>query len=57
MVPEAHITAFTSAVLALDDVVAISSPECTSCEYLKPTMNDRLEFTLYEKEETLKSTC
>jgi hypothetical protein len=48
------VAALTSAVLAPNDFVVISSPECTSCEYSEPTMNDRLEFTLYEKEETPK---
>ena len=46
----------TSAILTPNDFVVISSPECTSCEYSEPAMNDRLEFTLYEKEDTPKST-
>ena len=45
-----------STVLAPDECVAISSPECTSCEYLELTMNDRLKFILDEKEDALKST-
>jgi len=51
------VAALTSAILAPNDCVAISSPECTRCEYSEPTMNDRLEFILYEKEETPKSTA
>jgi len=48
--------ALTSAILAPNDCVAISSPECTNCDYYEPTMNDRLEFILYEKEDMPKST-
>jgi hypothetical protein len=46
----------TSAILAPNDCVTISSPECTNCEYSEPIMNDRLDFVLHEKEETPKST-
>ena len=46
----------TSAILAPRDFVAISSPECTSCEYSEPSIDDKLEFVLYEKEDTPKST-
>ena len=51
------VVSLTSAILAPDDFLAISSPECTSCEYVEPTMNDRLQFMLYEKGDTPKSTC
>ena len=51
------VAASTSAILAPHDFVAISSPECTSCEYSEPSVDDRLEFVLYEKEDTPKSTC
>ena len=51
-----RVAALTSAILAPNDCVAISSPECTSCEYLEPTMNDKLEVILYEKEKIPKST-
>ena len=50
------VAALTSAILAPDDCVAISSPECTSCEYSEPIINDSLEFILYEKEAAEKST-
>jgi predicted RNA-binding Zn-ribbon protein involved in translation (DUF1610 family) len=36
--------------------VAISSPECTSCEYSELSIDDRLYFVLYEKEDTQTST-
>src|SRR5882672_12521667 len=49
--------ALASAILAPHDCVAISSPECTNCEYSEPYINDRLELVLYEKENTPKSTC
>ncbi len=51
------IAALASAILAPHDCVVISSPECTNCEYSEPYINDRLEFVLYEKEDTPKSTC
>src|SRR5882762_10474945 len=51
------VAALTSAILAPHDFVAISSPECTSCEHSEPSIDDRLEFVLYEKEDTPKSTC
>jgi len=50
------VTTLTSAILAPNDCVAISSPECTNCEYSEPITNDRLDFVLHEKEETPKST-
>jgi len=51
------VAALTSAILAPHDTVAISSPECTNCEYSEPSVDDRLEFVLYEKEDIPKSTC
>jgi hypothetical protein len=48
--------ALTSTILAPHDFVAISSPVCTSCEYSEPSIDDRLEFVLHEKEDTPKST-
>src|ERR1700733_11403718 len=51
------VVALTSAILAPHDFVAISSPECTSCEYSESSIDDRLEFVLYEKEDTPKSAC
>ena len=51
------VAALISAILSPHDFVAISSPECTNCEYSKPPINDRLEFVLYEKEDMPKSTC
>jgi hypothetical protein len=50
------VAALTSAILAPNDFVAISSPECTNCEYSEPIMNDRLDFVLHEKVEMPKST-
>jgi hypothetical protein len=50
------VAALTSAILAPQNFVSISSPECTNCEYSKPSIDDRLEFVLYEKEDTPKST-
>ena len=41
------VAALTSAIFAPNDCVAISNPECISCEYSELTMNDRLEFILY----------
>ncbi|KIM77344.1 hypothetical protein PILCRDRAFT_76841 [Piloderma croceum F 1598] len=51
------VTALTSAILAPYDTVAILSPEYTNCEYSEPSVDDRLEFVLYEKEDMPKSTC
>ena len=45
------------AILAPHHLVAVSSPECTNCDYSEPIMDDRLEFILYEKAVTPKSTC
>jgi hypothetical protein len=50
------VVALTSAILAPHNFVAISSPVCTSCEYSGPSIDDRLEFVLHEKEDTSKST-
>src|SRR6202789_702409 len=50
------ISAFASAILAPQKFVAISSPECTNCEYSESSIDDRLYFVLYEKEDTPKST-
>ena len=51
------VAALTSAILAPHDAVAISSPECTNCEYSEPSVDDRLKFVLYKKEDMPKSTC
>jgi hypothetical protein len=51
------VATLTSAILAPHDFVVISSPECTNCEYSEPSINDRLEFVLYEKENMPKSIC
>ena len=50
------VAALTSAILAPHDTVAILSPKCTNCEYSEPSVDDRLEFVLYEKEYMPKST-
>jgi hypothetical protein len=50
------VSALASAILASQNFVAISSPECTNCEYSEASIDDRLDFVLYEKEDTLKST-
>ena len=49
------VTALASALLAPHDFVAISSPECTNCEYSEPPINDRLVFVLYEINDIQKS--
>ena len=51
------VAALTSAILAPQNFVAISSPECTNCEYSEPSIDDKLEYMLYERENTPKSTC
>jgi len=51
------VAALTSAILAPHDTVAISSPECTNCEYSEPSVDDRLEFVLCKKEDIPKSTA
>ena len=50
------VSALASAILAPQNFVAISSPECTNCEYSEASIDDRLDFVLYEKEDTPKST-
>jgi len=50
------VSALTSTIFASQNFVAISSPECTSCEYSEASIDDRLGFVLYEKEDTPKST-
>ena len=52
MEPEAQ--ALASAILAPQNFVAISSPECTNCEYSEASIDDRFDFVLYEKEDTSK---
>ena len=51
------VSALASAILAPQNFVAISSPECTKCEYSEPSIDDSLEFVLYEKDDSPKSTC
>src|ERR1700692_3500762 len=51
------VTALTSAILAPRNFVALLSPECTNCEYSEPSIDDSLEFVLYEKDDSPKSTC
>jgi hypothetical protein len=43
------VAALTSAILAPNDYVAISRPECTNCEYSEPIMNDRLDLYYMRK--------
>src|ERR1700685_2158553 len=50
------VSALASTLCAPQNLVAISSPECTNCEYSEPSIDDRLDFVLYEKEDTPKST-
>src|SRR6202050_2323218 len=50
------VSALASAILAPQNFMAISSPECTECEYSEASIDDRLDFVLYEKEDTPKST-
>jgi hypothetical protein len=40
------VAALTSAILAPQNFVAISSPQCTNCEYSEPSIDDSLEFVL-----------
>src|ERR1700736_6350351 len=47
----------TAAILAPHDLIAVSSPQCTNCDYSEPIMDDTLRFILYEKAVTPKSTC
>jgi hypothetical protein len=41
------VSALTSAILAPDNFVAVSSPECTHCEYSEPPIHDRLDYVLH----------
>jgi len=50
------VSALASTLFAPQNLVAMSSPECTNCEYSEPSIDDRLDFVLYEKEDTPKST-
>ena len=47
------VSALASAILAPQNFVAISSPKCTSCEYSEASIDDRLDFVLFEKEYTV----
>ena len=51
-----NVSALVSAILAPRNFVAISSPECTNCEYSEASIDDRLNFVLHEKEDIPKST-
>jgi hypothetical protein len=50
------VSALASTIFAPQNFVAISSPECTNCEYSEASIDDRLDFVLYEKEDIPKST-
>jgi hypothetical protein len=50
------VSALASAILAPHNFVAISCPECTNCEYSEPSIDDRLEYVLHEKDDAPKST-
>ena len=50
------ITALTAEILAPHDIVAVSKHECIKCDYSGPILDDRLEYILYEKVDTPKST-
>jgi hypothetical protein len=51
-----YLVVLKKTMFAPQNLVAISSPECTNCEYSEPSIDDRLYFVLYEKEDTPKST-
>ena len=51
------VSTLVSTILTPHNSVAFSSPECTNCEYSELSIDDGLEFVLYEKEDTPKSTC
>jgi len=51
------VSALVSTILTPQSSVAFSSLECINCEYSELSVNDRLEFVLYEKGDTPKSTC
>jgi predicted Zn-ribbon and HTH transcriptional regulator len=50
------VSALASAILAAQNFVTISCPECTNCGYSETSIDDILDFVLYEKEDTPKST-
>jgi hypothetical protein len=50
------VTALTAAILEPHDIVAVSKHECIKCDYSRPITDDRLEFILYEKSDTPRST-
>ena len=50
------VSALASAILAPHNFVAISHAECTNCEYSEASIDDRLDFILYEKDNASKST-
>jgi hypothetical protein len=50
------VSALASTIFAPKNFVAIPSLECTNCEYSEASIDDRLDFVLYEKEDTPKST-
>jgi hypothetical protein len=51
------VSALVSTILTPRSSVAFSSLECTNCEYSELSVGDRLEFVLYVKGDTPKSTC
>ena len=50
------VAALTAAILAPHNIVAVSRPVCIKCNYSGQMTGDRLEFVLYEKVDTPKST-
>jgi hypothetical protein len=50
------VSTLTSTILTPQNFVAISCPECTNCQYSEGFIDDRLDFVLYEQEDTPKST-
>jgi hypothetical protein len=50
------VSTLVSTLFAAQNLVAISSPECTNCAYSEPSVDDRLDFVLYEKEDAPQST-
>ena len=50
------VSALASTIFTPQNLVAISSPECTSCEYSEASIDNRLGLVLYEKKDTPKST-
>jgi hypothetical protein len=51
------VSALGSTIPAPHNSVAFSSFECINCEYSKLSIDDRLEFMLYKKDDTPQSTC